>query len=439
MAEETALPRALAVPEEGREIRRLMTFFAILYVVEGLGQTGGLIAQPLSYFLKTVEGWMPLQVTAYSSVFILPWIIKPLWGVISDFIPLFGYRRKAYLVLANGGAALAYAAILWITRPQQLLAVLLISAFGMAISSTLAGAVLVENGHKYSASDAFVNQQWLWFSIAQLGVGLLGGALVQHFSPEAALHGAAAIIALFPIAAVFASLFLVREPRSSMNFAELKRTSAGLIAAFKHKDLWIIAIFLFLYYFSPGFGTPLYFYMTDNLKFSQLYIGFLGTIGSAGWIVGALFYRRFMKGLSSRALLNLSILLGVLTTLIFLWLKGEASAALINFSAGVAGVIAFVATLSLAADFCPERAEGFAFAALMSIVNLSSTLSSNLGSYLYEHAFRSRLGPLILVSAATTALIFVFVPMLRLGGKKAGSALAPAKGAPLQEKERARE
>ena len=29
-----------------------MWFFALVYIVEGLGQTGGLIAQPLNYFLK---------------------------------------------------------------------------------------------------------------------------------------------------------------------------------------------------------------------------------------------------------------------------------------------------------------------------------------------------------------------------------------------------
>ena len=36
-------------------IRRLMLFFGIVYVVEGLGQTGGLIAQPLTYFLKELS------------------------------------------------------------------------------------------------------------------------------------------------------------------------------------------------------------------------------------------------------------------------------------------------------------------------------------------------------------------------------------------------
>ena len=83
-------------------------------------------------------------------------------------------------------------------------------------------------------------------------------------------------------------------------------------------------------------------------------------------------------------------------------------------------MIAFVATLTLAADYCPQRSEGFAFAALMSVTNFSGALSDNIGSYLYEQAFHRHLDPLILVSAAFTALAFAFVPLLRLHDKRPG-------------------
>ena len=160
--------------------------------------------------------------------------------------------------------------------------------------------------------------------------------------------------------------------------------------------------------------------MTDQLKFSQEYIGILGSISSAGWIAGALLYRSFFKGITARTLLNLSILFGTLTTAAFLLLWDEAAAAIINFFSGFAGMIAFVATLTLAADHCPQRAEGFAFAALMSITNFSGALSDNIGSFLYEHLFDRRLNSLILVSAAFTALAFAFVPMLHLQDKRPG-------------------
>ena len=397
-----------------------MLFFGLVYVVEGVGQTGGLVAQPLNYYLKQTFGWTPVQVTAYLTILNLPWIIKPVYGIVSDFVPLFGYRRKSYLILANAAAAGAYCWVAQITAPSQLIFALLLTAYAMAISSTLCGAILVENGQKFGASYAFVNQQWLWFNIAALASGFLGGQLVERMTPGAALHAAAAIIAVAPLAVVFAGWFLINEPKSRIDLPEMKKTFASLLAVFTLRDLWLVGGFLFLYYLSPGLGTPLYYHMTDDLKFSQEYIGILGSISSAGWIIGALLYRRFLKGITARTLLNLSIVFGTLTTAAFMFLWDEPTAAVIIFCSGISGMIAFVATLTLAADYCPQRAEGFAFAALMSITNFSAALSDNIGSFLYEHLFGHRLAPLILVSAAFTAVAFAFVPMLRLQNKRPG-------------------
>ena len=399
-----------------------MLFFALVYVVEGLGQTGGLIAQPLNYYLKQVYGWTPLQVTGWLTMLTLPWIIKPVYGIVSDFVPLFGYRRKAYLILANAAGTAAYLWVTQLTDPRPLILVLLLTAYAMAISSTLAGAVLVENGQRLNKSDAFVNQQWLWFNIAAVASAFVGGELVSHLSPKGALHAASAIIAVAPLAAIFATVFLIDETPSRLDLAEFENTFRGLMATFTNRELWLIGLFLFLYYLNPGFGLPLYYYMTDTLKFSQGFIGILGAINSIGWIVGAVLYKRWFDGMTSRWLLNFSILIGTVTTAAFLLLSSDLSAAIINFFSGIAGMIAFVATLSIAADFCPKRAEGFAFATLMSVLNLSSALSNNLGSFLYEHAFHNQLAPLIIVSAASTALIFVFVPLLRLGDKPTGVA-----------------
>jgi MFS family permease len=407
-----------------------MLFFAVVYVVEGIGQTAGLIAQPLSYFLKQTYGWGPLQVTAYLTVLNLPWIIKPVYGIVSDFVPIFGYRRKSYLVLANLAAAGAYCWVTQLTAPSEIVFSLLLTAYGMAISSTICGAVLVENGQKFGASDSFVNQQWLWFNIAAMAAAFIGGQLVQHLTPTGALHGAAAIIAVAPLAVVCFGWFLIHESPSQINLLEIKRTFGGLWTALTLRELWLIALFLFVYYLNPGLGTPLYYYMTDDLKFSQGYIGILGSISSAGWILGALLYRRYMQGMTAKALLNFSIVVGVLSTAAFLLLWNEAWAAAINLFSGFASVIAFIATLSLAADFCPPRSEGFAFAALMSITNFATALSDNIGSFCYEHLFDHHMDPLVVASTAFTAVAFAFVPMLRLQDKRPGE---PAQAVALRE------
>src|SRR4029077_1309823 len=140
-------------------INRLLLFFAIVYVVEGLGQVGGLIAQPLSYYLKQEQGWTPSQVSDYLTIFNFPWIIKPLYGVFSDFVPLFGYRRKGYLIAANIVAAGAF---LWVTQlntPSRLVWALQITAYAMAISSTVCGAMLVENGQRLGESRRVTKHQ----------------------------------------------------------------------------------------------------------------------------------------------------------------------------------------------------------------------------------------------------------------------------------------
>jgi MFS family permease len=420
MTSEPPVPPAAAPPPppDRSTMRRLMLFFGIVYVVEGFGQTGGLIAQPLAYFLKEFHGWTAVQVTAFLTIFNLPWVIKPLYGAVSDFIPLFGYRRKSYLILANVAAACAFLWVAQATEPSHLAFALLLTAYAMAISSTLCGGLLVENGQKFGVSGRLVNQQWLWFNVATMIAAVVGGQLVQRLPPTAALHAAAAVLAVAPLALIWATWSLVEEEKSAINLPELKKTFRGLVSAFRSRKLWVVALFLFLYYFSPGFGTPLYYHMTDNLKFSQGYIGILGSIASGGWIIGAVLYDRYLDGLPSRTLLNLSIALGTLTTASFLLLSTETSAAILNFCSGFAAMLATVATLRVAAEFCPPRSEGFAFAVLTSITNLAVSAADNVGSLLYERVFHHDLTPLIVVSAAATAVAFALVPLLGLGGKQ---------------------
>ena len=420
MNDQTTQPRPASVAGDKKAFDHLLLFFALVYVVEGLGQIGGLIAQPLNYYLKASQGWTPLQITGFITLFNLPWIIKPVYGLISDFVPLFGYRRKSYLLLVNVAAIIGFIWVTQLTAPGDLFVPLTITAYAMAISSTLCGAVLVENGQRLHESGTFVNQQWLWFNIAAMAAAVLGGQLVEHLSPAGALHGAAAIIAVAPLAVIAGTLFLVPEQKVSVNLQGMKETLAGFKASFQRRELWLIAGFLFLYNFSPGLSTPLYFTMTDHLQFSQGYIGILSSISAAGWVIAALLYRRLFHDLTLKKLLNLSIALGTLTTAAFVLLSNETSAAMIYFCVGLASMLAMVASLTLAADYCPPRAEGFAFAVLMSVSNLASSLADNVGSFLYTHVFDHNVRPLVLISAAVTAFAFVLVPLLRLGDKRQG-------------------
>lgn len=394
------------------KITRTLWFFAIVYAVEGIGQAkSGILWQPLSYWLKQTLHWTPVTISASLAILDLPWVIKPVWGAISDFIPLFGYRRRPWLVLANLSGLLAFAWVATIDSVQTMIPALTVTALAMAVSSTLCGALLVETGQRTNASGSFVNQQWLSFNIAQLIAALVAGRLIELLSPIGALHAAAWIAAAAPLAIV-GGLWLIHEERAGIDLAALRERFRALVGAFANRHLWFVTGFLFLYYFSPGFGTPLYFVMTDRLGFSQGYIGALSSISAAGWIAGGVLYRWRLQHMSQVALLRLSIAGGVLSTLSYLALAGPDIAAVIWFFGGVTSMIAMVATMTLAAEACPQGAEGFAFAAMMSVFNLTVPLADTLGSVLYEHVFDQQLTPLILVSAATTALVFLLIPLM---------------------------
>ena len=411
-------PAASRTAEDDRRIRRLMLFFAIVYVVEGVGQARvGIIYQPLTYYLK-VSGWTPVEVTAYFALLNFPWIIKPVFGLVSDFVPLFGYRRKSYLIVSSLCAAGAYAWIARLTEPSEFALLLLLTSYAMATASTLCGALLAENGQSFRLSGIFVSQQWLWFYVAIMASSFAGGAIVERLSALTALQAAAGIAAVAPVAIVLAALFLLDEKKVRVSRLEMRETFRSIVSAARSARLYLVALFLFLYSFAPGFGTPLYYFMTDELKFSQAYIGILGSIASAGWIAGALVHRWLLGRMSAKALLYLSIVLGTLSAASFLLLAGEVSAAIVNFANGAAMMIATIASLTLAADYCPKRSEGFAFAGLMSVMNLAEVCSNTVGAFLYEHLFQGQLAPLIVVSAASTAVAAGLVPLLRQAGSR---------------------
>ena len=389
-----------------------MVFFGLVYFAQGLGQAGGLINQPLMNYLKA-SGLTSDQVAQLLGVLTIPWIIKPLYGLISDLVPLLGYRRKSYLFLMNG---LAAAGFLWLTgllTPEWIVAAMVLTALGIASSDVLVDALMVERGQQTGQIKRFQSQQWMWFNIAAIMTGILGGWLSETLTPAGALHTAALITACAPAAVVVATAFLVREEKTAIDLVQFKASTGSLISALKSKTLWIVAGFLAFWNFSPSFGTPMYYHMVDNLKFDQYFIGQLGSVSSVGSVIGAFVFKRFLGGrFSTTALVYQSILLGAISTVAYLFLMDRQSAVLLSFTTGLISMVPFLTMLSLAAAACPPHAEGFTFATLMSIFNGASQISALWGAHLYEHVLDKQMAPLIWISTAFTLAAFFLVPFL---------------------------
>lgn len=99
-------------PQPGLPIARLTFYFGLVYFLQGVCQYTALINQPIKNFLRVTMGYNAEQSASLFFVVGLPWMIKPIYGLVSDYVPLLGYRRKTYLLLCNLAAA---ACFLWMS------------------------------------------------------------------------------------------------------------------------------------------------------------------------------------------------------------------------------------------------------------------------------------------------------------------------------------
>jgi BT1 family len=406
-AEPSAAPPP--TPARSPDFYRLAVFFAAIYFVQGFAEPkAGIAAQPIFFLLKEEMRLSAGDTATFLALVGVAWTIKPLYGLLSDLVPLAGYRRRSYLLVTTVMAGLGWLVLgLLPAYPYGLmLAILGLTGLGLAFTDVLCDAVMVEEGKPRGLTGTFQSIQWGSIYAASLIAGVGGGYLAAHVSYSRTFL----LVACFPVLSLAASAYAVREPKTRLDRASVSTTLQALRAGVRSGPLWRAAAFLFLWNFSPSFGVPLEFYMVDVLGISKIRLGLLATIGSGASMLGAAIFARYFRGAPLKRLLNLAVGVGVAGTLAYYGLVGWWSAVLLQATVGLVTIVAFLATMDLAARAVPAHAEGTFFAALMSVNNLGTTGSAWLGGRLYDVV---GLQWLIAISAATTAACWLLVPWVR--------------------------
>jgi hypothetical protein len=68
-------------------------------VSQGLGV--GLSRVSTLYYMKDEQKMQPSEAQVYFAFIQIPWVVKPLWGLLTDTVPILGYRRRPYFVSAG--------------------------------------------------------------------------------------------------------------------------------------------------------------------------------------------------------------------------------------------------------------------------------------------------------------------------------------------------
>ncbi|HEY9778375.1 MAG TPA: MFS transporter [Planktothrix sp.] len=395
-----------------QSVSTFMKFIAILYLVEGWAQVTGIMHLPLNYFCKEVLHWGPAAIGVYLGVLGIPWVIKPLYGLVSDAFPLLGYRRKSYLIVLNALAVCSFAGMAVAVAPGKIIIALTVITVAMAASSALCGGLLVEKAHSSGLSTKFCSQQTLWVNIASVTAAVIGGFLCQSLSAKGALHVGSLLTMMAPLAAALASWGLISEQRVQIGKSHFQAVGQGLKAAVQSRVVWLVGLFLVLYAFNPGFGTPLYFHMVDHLHFTPKFIGYLGAwyaLGSAG---GALLFRKLSQHIRMNVFVVLLIITGAAVQWSFIWMTTEPTAIVLNILNGCMTAAAALSVHVLAANKCPSGAEGFVYSLLISLTNAAYFGSQTLGGFLYADHYHGEINGLIKLSAELTLMCLVLVPFV---------------------------
>lgn len=411
------MPRAATV--------RLALLFGGLYFLQGLVEPGdGLIAQPSRSQLER-WGWDAGQIGGAMLLTALPWSFKPIFGLLSDALPVLGSRRRGWLALVSAAAAAALLVLALAPASGSTLVLgLAVATAAVAFADVVVDAHMVETCQPRGITGQIQAVQWAAIYVAAALAAALGGRL-SGAGAERTAYLVAAIASAVMLAVTLAA---VRDqadgtcpegpvPKDSGR-AGLRAALRELAAATRDPGLRAAAGFLALWGFTPGYGAVHDYHLTRGLGLPEALYGDAAAVHAVACAGAAALYGLYCRRLPFVALLHASIALGIVSAAINAAAVDATSLLWASVLGGAAYMTASLAQLDLAARVCPPRIAGSVFALLMAAQNFSLSVACWLGGQVYD-VLAPQLGPvrsyavLAVAGGVFTSGCWLLLPQLR--------------------------
>lgn len=366
------------------------SFVLGVVVVYGISQgLGGALARVgTEYYMKDVQKVQPSEAQIYAGITSIPWIVKPLWGLLTDVLPIYGYRRRPYFIFAGFLGVISMLLLSLHGKLHLVLALLSLTAgsAGVAIADVTIDACVAQNSIKHESLAADMQ------SLCALSASI--GALIGFFISGIFVHliGPKGVFGLLTIPAglVFLVGILLDEPyMPNFDYRQVNQrfldAGKAMWTTLKCPDVWRPCLYMYLSIaLSLDIHEGMFYWYTQDSKdgpaFSQETVGFIFSIGSVGSLLGAILYQNVLKDYPFRDLLFWTQLLFGLSGMLDLILVFR-----LNLKYGISdyffividesvyqmiGRLKWMPLLVLSAKLCPSGIEGTFFALLMSIDNV---------------------------------------------------------------------
>ncbi len=222
-------------PDRPRLTLLRLLFFAIYFVQKISNNAEGISKMPFITLLKgPVEAGgfalKPAQAGMFRADSSLGWYVKALYGPVVDSIPLFGYRRKGWLMFSSALAALAWAWVALFGHSSLALlfiGILFVNMF-IALGDVICDGMMVEMSQHteatYGLKTGEVNRelqaaQWFGAMVA-ITIGALGGGVIAQFF---SFTSAALVSGLLPLLLIFLIAVAVPEERVAWDSVKAQR------------------------------------------------------------------------------------------------------------------------------------------------------------------------------------------------------------------------
>ncbi|KAL3666136.1 hypothetical protein V7S43_008925 [Phytophthora oleae] len=363
-----------------------------VYAVQGFMSFSALA---VNYFFKDNLQLQPAESQSLLTVMMVPWGIKPLYGIISDSLPLFGYHRKSYMMLCGAMGTIATLTLAvpdLITTPFGAVLVLMLNSLSTAVIDVVIDARVVEMSRldpKYGAND-LQSVSWVSMSVG----GVLGSFLSGPATHNLGVRGVFCCAAIGPLTILIFST-LMHETKTTVSKrhwkTSAKRQLRQLKGAICTPVIWMCALWVFLSgAISPGYSQVFFYFSTDVLQFTPEFLGTVSAFGFIFLMAGTMLYNACFKDISFRRIFFIAQLSLAVVSLLDIVLVTRANLdigipdkAFVLGDAVIADVISRLKTMPvmvLCAKLCPKGIEGTLFALLMSISNFSRSVSEFWGA-----------------------------------------------------------
>ena len=377
------------------------TVIAVGFLATTLAQPRVLVHIPLQNLLKNVLHTDRSTNAAFFFWIGLPWYIKPLLGVLSDACPLFGSRRKSYILIGSLAAMAAWCSLITAAHSySELLIICLVANLATVVTSTALGGYMVEAARATAGAGRLTSLRNLAMQFAYLVAGPAGGFLGAVSLEWSALACCATAFLVVPTA-----WWLVREPyRQRAPTGLLRDMGQELRGMARARAVWAAAGLAALFYIAPGLNTALFYLQQNTLHLGTQEQGYLVFLNAGGGMAAAVLYGFFAaRRLSLRSLLCGCLFFSAVVTLGYLFYHSYVQAQLIEALNGAGTTLGEIAVMHLAVRATPAGSEALGFAILMAVRNFFMWGSDWLGSALIE-VLHIHFSTLVYINAATTVL-----------------------------------